>query len=278
MSGLLRHCKINYSMVEAVRIISVKNIHGAMLRRQSSTSEFDDLRWAGIALASKLVLEHKFDMAKDVFKKIAKISPDDVEVMTLHANIFFLEGKLIEAENKLNHVLALDPNYPLALYFLGAVYHEKGEYERAIHMYETALKYFSEKDKKEIADVYQNLGCSLWEIKRGEQAIEAWKTCLKYNPRQKYVRENVEECTNEYGMEKSEVGMDDFWAFVEFKRKEYLSLKGKDSFDDSDEINYALEKIMDAWNTQVIDKNGRKLDTMKTKEKINLFNGIKVFD
>lgn len=265
-------------MVEAVRIITVKNIHGAMLRPQSSTSEFDDLRWAGIALASKLVLEHKFDMAKDVFKKITKISPDDVEVMTLNANIFFLEGKLIEAERGFDQVLALNPNYPLALYFLGSVYHEKGEYERAIHMYETALKYFSENEKKDIADTYQNMGCSLWESKRREEALEAWKTCLKYNPRQKYARENIEECTNEYGMEKSEVGMDDFRAFVEFKRKEYLSLKGKDSFDDSDEMNQVLKKIMDAWNTQVIDKNGRKLDTMKTKEKINLFTGIKVFD
>ncbi len=51
----------------------------------------------------------------------------------------------------------MNPDYPLALYFLGVVYHDKGEYEKAIHMYETALKHFSEKDKKDIADVYQNL-------------------------------------------------------------------------------------------------------------------------
>ncbi len=248
-----------------------------MPRKFPKASEFEEMREAGIGLASKLVIEHKYDLAKDVFTKLLNLRPDDVEVMALHANIYLVEGKLIEAENRLNHVLALDPDYPLALYFLGVVYHEKGEYEKAIHMYETALKYFPEKDKKDIADVYQNLGCSLWEIKRREQAIEAWKTCLKYNPRQRYAKENIEECTNEYGMEKSEVGMDDFWAFVEFKRKEYLSVKGKDSFDDSDEINYALEKIMDAWNTEIIDKYGRKLDGIKTKDKIKLFNGIKVF-
>lgn len=240
-------------------------------------SEFEEMRDAGIGLASKLVIEHKYDLAKDVFTKLLNLRPFDVEVMALHANIYLVEGRLIEAENRLNQVIALNPNYPMALYFLGVVYHEKGEYEKAIHMYEMALKYFSEYNKEEIADVYQNLGCSLWEIKRREQAIEAWKTCLKYNPRQRYAKENIEECTNEYGMEKSEVGMDDFWAFVEFKRKEYLSVKGKDSFDDSDEINYALEKIMDAWNTEIIDKYGRKLDGIKTKDKIKLFNGIKVF-
>ncbi len=128
------------------------------------------------------------------------ISPDDIEVMTLHANIYLTEGKLIEAEKRLDQVLALNPNYPMALYFLGVIHHENGEYEKAIHMYETALKYFPEKDKKDIADVYQNMGCSLWEAKRREEALEAWKTCLRYNPRQKYARENLKDFTNEYGM------------------------------------------------------------------------------
>src|SRR4030067_46386 len=218
-----------------------------MPRKLPKASEFEEMRDAGIGLASKLVLENKYDLAKDVFTKLLSLRPDDVEVMALHANVFIVEGKLLEAENRLNHVLALNPNYPLGLYFFGVVYHDKGEYEKAIHMYETALKYFPEKDKKDIADVYQNLGCSLWEVRRREEALEAWKTCLKYNPKQKYAKENIEECINEYGMEKSEVGIDDFWAFVEFKRKEYLLVKGKDSFDGSDEINYALEEIMDAW-------------------------------
>ncbi len=248
-----------------------------MPRKFPKASEFEEMRDAGIGLASKLVIEHKYDLAKDVFSTLLNLRPDDVEVMALRANVYLVEGKLIEAENRLNKVLALNPDYPLALYFLGVVYHDKGEYEKAIHMYETALKYFPEKDKKDIADVYQNLGCSLWEVRRREEALEAWRTCLKYNPRQRYAKENIEECTNEYGMEKSEVGMDDFWAFVEFKRKEYLSVKGKDSFDDSDEINYALEKIMDAWNTEIIDKYGRKLDGIKTKDKIKLFNDTKIF-
>jgi tetratricopeptide (TPR) repeat protein len=186
-----------------------------MHRRKSSTSEFDELRSTGIATASKLVIEHKYDMAKDVFMKLLNLSPNDLEVMTLHANIFFLEGKLLEAERGFDQVLALNPDFPLALYLLGAVYHEKGEFEKAIHMYETALKHFPENNKKDIADTYQNLGCSLWELKRREEALEAWKTCLKYNLRQKYAKENLKDFINEYGMGKSPVGMDDFWAFVD---------------------------------------------------------------
>src|SRR5450759_5306170 len=112
------------------------------------------MRDAGIGLASKLVIENKLDQAKDVFTKLLNLRPDDVEVMTLHANIYFFEGKLLEAENRLNQVLTLNPDYSLALYFLGVVYHEKGEYERAIQIYETALKNFSEDKKYDIADVY----------------------------------------------------------------------------------------------------------------------------
>jgi len=148
--------------------------------RKSKASEFEEMRDAGMGLASKLVLEHKYDLAKDVFTKLLNLRPDDVEVMALHANVFIVEGKLLEAENRLTQVLAFNPNYPLALYFLGVVYHDKGEFEKAIHMYETALKFFPEKDKKDIADVYQNLGCSLWRS-GAEEALEAWKSCLKYN-------------------------------------------------------------------------------------------------
>ncbi len=237
----------------------------------------EDTRIKGIFCASKMVLEHRYGAAKDVFAKVLELCPNDIEVMTLHANIYLVEGKLLEAENRLNQVLALNPNYPLALYFLGVVHNEKGEYEKAIHMYKTALKYFSEDKKMEIADTYQNMGCSLWEANRRVEALEAWKTSLTYNPKQKYVKENLKKFTNEYGMEKSDVGMDDFWAFVEFKRKEYLSVKRKDSFDDSVEMNYALKKIMDAWSSEIIDKYGRKLDGIKTKDKIKLFKNTKVF-
>lgn len=74
------------------------------------------MRGVVIGLASKLVIEHKFAPAKDVFEQLLKSNPADIEVM--------------------------------ALYFLGAVNHEKKEFERAIHLCETALNYFPEKQKR----------------------------------------------------------------------------------------------------------------------------------
>ncbi len=78
--------------------------------------DFKEMRETGIGLGSKLVIEHKFDQAKDIFMKLLEISPEDIEVMSLHANIYLVEGKLPEVENRLNHVLALNPDYPLELF------------------------------------------------------------------------------------------------------------------------------------------------------------------
>jgi tetratricopeptide (TPR) repeat protein len=238
----------------------------------------EDTRMKGIFCASKMVLENRYGSAKDVFAKVLELCPNDVEVMSLYANVFIYEGKLLEAENRLNQVLTLNPDYPLALFFLGVVYHDKQEYERAVHMYELALKHFPEDKKEEIADVYQNLGCSLYELKKREEALEAWRTCLKYNPEQNYAKEHIETCTNEYGMTKSPVGMDDFWAFVDFKRKEYLSVKGRDYFKGIDEANVVLKKIAGAWNDKILPKWGSKLKRMKIKDKVKLFEETTVFE
>jgi len=153
--------------------------------------EIENTRTMGIWLASKYILEHRYKAAKDMFEKLLQLSPNDVEIMALHANVFCIEGKLIEAENRLNQVLMLNPNYPMALYFLGYVHNTKGEFEKAIYMYEAALKFFSENEKMEISDTYLNLGCSLLAVNRRDEAIEAWKTSLKNNPEQKNAKENL---------------------------------------------------------------------------------------
>lgn len=248
-----------------------------MPRSFPETARIEDIRLGGIGLAADLVLKNRFNEARRVLAKLLELRPDDAEVMSLLGNVYGIEGNLTKAEEWLEKALLLNPNYPRALYYMGEVYHEKEEYEKAIEMFEKAIEHFSEDKKEDIADAYQNLGCSLWEVRRREDALEAWRTSLKFNPKQKYAKRNLREFTNEYGLPKSPVGMDDFWAFMDFKQKEYFSVKGKDNFDDSDEFNIFLGKIKDAWNTQIAQKYGRKLDRMKTKEKIKLFNEIKVF-
>ncbi len=68
---------------------------------------------------------------------------------------------------------------------------------------------------------------------------------------------------------------DDYHAFTDMKNKEYLASKGKEDFDDIKEANFVLHKSMDTWNDQILPKWGAKLDRMKTKDKIKLFNDTK---
>jgi len=42
--------------------------------------EFEDIRSSGMELAANLVLEHKYDIAKEIFAKLLDIRSDDVEV------------------------------------------------------------------------------------------------------------------------------------------------------------------------------------------------------
>lgn len=70
---------------------------------------------------------------------------------------------------------------------------------------------------------------------------------------------------------------DDFWAFVNFKRKEYYSIKGRDYFKGLDEANLVLKKITDVWDNKISPKWGAKFKRMKTEDKIKLFKDTKVF-
>lgn len=157
-------------------------------------------------------------------------------------------------------------------------------------MYEKSITLYDKDSKKiEIADAYQNLGCVLWEDSRREEALEAWKTSLKYNPKQKQAKKNLKEFTNEYGLPSSPMGatMDDVQAFVKMKMEEYLLTKNKtdvsttaitDNNSNLTELNKILEKIMQAWNDEVSAKYAEELDSMDTNKKVNLFKRTKVFD
>jgi tetratricopeptide (TPR) repeat protein len=235
-----------------------------------------EMRAVGIELAAKKVFEEEYDEAKRLFAKVLEISPNDAHVLCLLANVFILEGNFKKAEEWLDKALRTNPDYPWVSYHMGVVYHELGEFEKSIEMYEKALDLFSKNDKDEIADTYQNLGCSLWEVKRREDAIEAWKTCLKFNPRQRYALENLKDYSNEYGMPSVPM-FDDYYAFTDIKDKEYLVNKGKEDFDDIKEANVVLQKSLKAWNDKIVPKWGAKLDRMKTKDKIKLFKETKIF-
>jgi tetratricopeptide (TPR) repeat protein len=249
----------------------------------------DEIRNGGLALATKLCLEKKYSEAKKVLSEILKVCINDSEAMVMMVEILIAENKLTQAKKWLDNILLLYPNNPGALYNLGVFYSNRKQWKKAIKMYEKSITLYDDKDSKkiEIADAYQNLGCVLWEDSRREEALEAWKTSLKYNPKQKQAKKNLKEFTNEYGLPSSPMGttMDDVQAFVKMKMEEYLLTKNKtdvssSTIDNSNltELNKILEKIMQAWNDEVSAKYAEELDSMDTNKKVNLFKRTKVFD
>jgi tetratricopeptide (TPR) repeat protein len=233
---------------------------------------FDEIRNGGFALAAKLSIEKKYDEAKEVLTEVLKVSSKDPEIMAMMAEIFIAENKLSEAKVWLDKILALFPNYPRALYNLGVIYQSKKQWNKAITVDERAIRNFPEDSKEDKADAYQNLGCALWEERRREEAIEAWKTCLKYNPKQKHAKRNLKEFTNEYGLPRSPVGsaMDDVQAFIHLKMEEISDLNNPA------EADIIIEKIMNTWNDKIASKYAQKLDKMNVNEKIRLFKETKV--
>jgi tetratricopeptide (TPR) repeat protein len=246
----------------------------------------DEIRNSGLALATKLCLEKKYSEAKKVLSEILKVCINDSEAMVMMVEILIAENKLTQAKKWLDNILVLYPNNPGALYNLGVFYGNRKQWKKAIKTYEKSITLYDKDSKIEIADAYQNLGCVLWEDSRREEALEAWKTSLKYNPKQKQAKKNLKEFTNEYGLPSSPMGttMDDVQAFVKMKMEEYLLTKNKTDVSTTTtnsnltELNKILEKIMQAWNDEVSAKYAEELDSMDTNKKVNLFKRTKVFD
>ena len=237
-----------------------------------------EMRAAGLALAAELVIRKRYGEAEEALMTILEMFPNDPEIMTLLANVNIIEGKTKDAKRWLDKVFSIDPNYPRALYQLGVLFGENGEWERTVKLYERAIKHSPVTEKDRIADAYQNLGCALWEVRRRDEALEAWKTCLEYDPDNKLAKRNLKEFTNEYGMPKSiSPGMDDVWAFTDMKMQEYRDLHGENSLDNLSKANVILGKITVVWNKQMASKYGKKLDDMSAEEKIELFKKTKVF-
>ena len=243
----------------------------------------DEIRNGGLVLATKLCLEKNYNEAKKVLSEILKVCINDSEVMVMMVEILIAENKLTQAKKWLDNIVELYPNYPDALYNLGVFYSNQKQWKKAVKTYEKSIDLYDKDSKIEIADAYQNLGCVLWEDRRREEALDAWKTSLKYNPKHKQAKKNLKEFTNEYGLPSSPMGsvMDDVQAFVKMKMEEYLLTKNKTDESTIDngnltELNKMLEKIMQAWNDEISNKHAEELDNMDTNKKVNLFKRTKI--
>lgn len=86
-------------------------------------------------------------------------------------------GRLAEAEDIYERILAALPTHHDALHLLGLVANEKGDNERAVSLIEQAISI-----APNVGEMHGNLGLAFLDLGRFEDAVEHFKTALTLNP------------------------------------------------------------------------------------------------
>ncbi|MBR5324397.1 MAG: tetratricopeptide repeat protein [Muribaculaceae bacterium] len=93
--------------------------------------------------------------------------------------------------SEINYRKALDANSSsqTATYNLGNSLYKQGKYSDAIKEYEKAV--VSESDEKKLSEIWHNLGNSYFMEKNLAKSIDAYKNCLRINPKDEDARYNL---------------------------------------------------------------------------------------
>jgi len=240
-----------------------------------------------VPLTGKVVLFSQTTMSKDLFYKIKeelekrvealiKDNPNDLDALNLLAIAYRLKGDFNEAMRILKRSLKIDPNYPETRYHLGLLYYEQGDYLKAIGEFYKAIENYLPSERSWKSDAYTALGETFYKLGMIDDAIKSWKTALEIYPRNKRAKYYLNKVkAGKIKRVKKPILVFDFLRFSDMKIDEYLKQKGKNKFDSEREYKHVLNKIINAWNTNV-SKVSDKLKRMTDKEKLNYFRSIKI--
>jgi Tfp pilus assembly protein PilF len=173
------------------------------------------------SLGALYVSQEKFQAAENIYRLILNLSPADTEAHFYLANVYEESGDLARAEEELKKTLALKPDYPEALNYLGYLYLEENKnLDAAETMIKKALQmqpdngayldslgwfYFKKGRTEEalklllrasalIEDpvVYDHLGDVYSKIGDTDNAKINWAKSLKLDPKQDKIKQKLE--------------------------------------------------------------------------------------
>ena len=131
------------------------------------------------------VLE-KFGVASDSYRKYLAVQPQQRTVELLLANSLLKEGKLEDAEQHADSILALIPHQPYANYVKAMVRVQEKDYENASKHAELAIQnQFNQPNLRLVA------GTSAFFLKKYEQVLLHLKPLLPYLPEDHYSRRMI---------------------------------------------------------------------------------------
>ncbi|RMG43219.1 MAG: tetratricopeptide repeat protein, partial [Candidatus Dadabacteria bacterium] len=91
-------------------------------------------------LAATYVELGKLDKAAEIYRKVIKKSPYDLEARTNLGNILVIQGKPAEAVKHLSTAVGIDPNDPELYFNLALANHMLGRLDEALTLYREFLR------------------------------------------------------------------------------------------------------------------------------------------
>lgn len=114
------------------------------------------------------------------------------------ANELTNQDNYVEAEMEYRRAISKAPNKAVGAYNLANSYYKKGSFDEALFRSQEAANNATTKDQKHRA--FHNIGNILMQNKKCKEAVEAFKTALRNNPKDEETRYNyalAKECADE---------------------------------------------------------------------------------
>lgn len=117
--------------------------------------------------------------AKVEFEKAVELNPKDRDAHYALGHIYYMWGKQADAEREFKRTLSIDSSFSAAQNYLGKVYEQRKDWDKAIRAYRKALE-----NKKYETPQYAhfNLGIALKHQNRKEEALQEFHEALRVDP------------------------------------------------------------------------------------------------
>lgn len=168
------------------------------------------------------------------------------------------------------------PDDPQLQYYLAETFTALNRWEEAEQAYGSALRMTPNVDRRGRSECLNGMGVVYWNLRRRDDALEAWKKAAVEDPTNRAARKNLEDFTNAYGepTPPSEV-FDDPYHFREIQFRRYFEQQGRTEFNSEAEAVQVIGAIFEAWN-RIIVPRVRELDRMTPAEKSQWFESVEV--
>jgi tetratricopeptide (TPR) repeat protein len=130
-----------------------------------------------MALAAEHQKEGRFPEAEQLYRRVLRHRPRNVDAMRLLAAIAFKTGRPDEAESLLERAVSLAPDFLAALIDLGRLRKEQDRYEEALECFDRAIAL-----EPENAQGHFLRGSTLAPAALTREAIDAYERCLELRP------------------------------------------------------------------------------------------------